>query len=339
MISSVNSVFLFAVPFVHLSGYRTFRIDIATLLHPTLACKLEHLHRCNKICLIMSTACDHCAKPVKSDEESVTCIAFCDRMIHLRCSANAKLNKPFMNIVQSCPNLAWMCDECAKLMKCCRFKSAMVSFGCALEAITEKQEQAHAELRKEIAKQGQQIAQLSKGFALSTPTLLKPELPERQPPLKRRRHEISPSKPLVGGTKVATEDNAFTEVLTVPEPKELFWLYLSRIHPSVKPESIEKLVKDCVQCEDLVKVVPLIKKDADMSRLSFISYKIGLDPKLREIALSAETWPKGILFREFENGNSKNMWLPRLDSPTVTISPVPGPSQYSTPTTGVEPMC
>lgn len=266
-------------------------------------------------------------------------MAFCDRMIHLRCSPT-KLNKPFVNIIQSCPNLLWICNECVKLMKCARFKSTVSSFGNALELITEKQEIAHAELKREIAKQGQQIAQLSKGIALSTPTHSKSGLTPRQPPLKRRRDEsLLPNKPLVGGTKVTTDNNVTTEVLTVPEPAELFWLYLSRIHPSVKPEAIEKLVKDCVQCEDSVKVVPLIKKDTDISRMSFISFKIGMDPKLRETALSAETWPKGILFREFESGNSKNMWFPRLNTPTVTISPAPGPSQYSTPTTGVEPMC
>ena len=284
----------------------------------------------------MSSACDNCAKPVKGDEESISCMAFCDRMIHLKCGST-KLNKPFMNIIHANPNLFWMCNECAKLMKCARFKTAISSFGSAINSITERQDIAHAELRKEMAKQGQQIAQLSKRIG-SSPAHTIPGDFIRPPPLKRRRDEVSPtSKPLIGGTKVLASDNIFEEIITVPEPTERFWLYLSRIHPSVKPESVEKLVKDCVQCQDAIKVVPLIKKGSDINRLSFVSYKVGMDPNFREIALRSDTWPKGILFREFED-NSKNMWLPRANTPTITISPVPAPSEFSTPTSGLDQM-
>lgn len=256
----------------------------------------------------------------------------------MRCTS-MKLNKTFVNIIHSSPNLFWMCDECAKLMKCARFKTAMSSFGGAIEAITDKQDTAHAEIRSELAKQAQQIAQLSKRIASATPIRKDPEHIPRQPPLKRRRDEgPAIGKPLVGGTKDVSDNSALAEVLTVPEPAELFWLYLSRIHPTVKPESIEKLVKSCVQCEDPVKVVPLVKRGLDTSRMNFISYKVGFDCKLREVALCADTWPKGILFREFENTGSKNMWLPPK-TPTITISPVPVPSEFSTPVSALDQMC
>lgn len=109
----------------------------------------------------MSSACDKCAKPVKGDDEFVSCMAFCDRMIHLKCSS-IKLNKAFVNVIHSSPNLFWMCDECVKLIKCARFKSAISSFGSVIKSITEKQEIANAEIRNEMAKQGELIAQLSK---------------------------------------------------------------------------------------------------------------------------------------------------------------------------------
>lgn len=284
----------------------------------------------------MTSACDHCAKPIKGEDESVSCMAFCDRMIHLRCSVT-KLNKNFVNIVQTCPNLFWMCDECVKLMKCARFKATVSSFGDAINAMTERQELAHAELRKEIAKQGEQIAKLSKGIALSTPTLSGSGGLVRQPPLKRRRNEgLSTSKPLVTGTRIVADDNVFTEVRTVPEPPEMFWLYLSRIHPSVKSESVEKLVKDCVHCQDPVTVVPLVKRGADTSRMSFISFKVGMDSKFRETALNSDTWPQGILFREFEGTGSKNMWLPQLTTPTISITPAMERSPFVTPTTSMD---
>lgn len=286
----------------------------------------------------MDSACDQCAKPIKENEDSISCMAFCDRRIHLRCSAT-KLTKPFLNFVSTCSNLFWVCDECAKLMKCARFKSVVSSFDSVINSINERHDIAHAELKSEIAKQGEQIAQLSKGIALSTPKLHSVDR-VRQPPLKRRRNEGSvSSKPLIIGTRVATDDNEFSEILTVPEPMEMFWLYLSRIHPSVKPESIEKLVRDCVQNDGPIKVIPLVKKGADISRMSFISYKVGMDPKLREVALSSNTWPRGILFREFEDSSSKNMWMPAANTPAITISPTPDLSQFSTPTSGLIPVC
>lgn len=284
----------------------------------------------------MSDACDHCAKPVKSDDEHITCMAFCERMIHLRCSAT-KLNKPFVKIVHDSPNLFWMCDECAKLMKIARFKSVVSSFGDAFKAIADRQEMVHAEIRKELAIQGQQIAQLSKRMAPTSPFLRESASSSRQPPSKRRRDDelvFNPAvtKPLLGGTKEMSNAG----IVTVPEPVQLFWVYLSRIHPSVKPEAIEKLVKDCLQSEGTVKAVPLVKRGIDSTRLSFISYKIGIDPKLRDAALSPDTWPKGLLFREFEDNSSKNLWLPSLNTPTIMVSPEVGASQFSTPTTGMD---
>lgn len=292
----------------------------------------------------MSSACDHCAKPVKGEEESVSCMAFCNSVFHLKCvnanaNMNTKLNKAFVNIVHDTPNLFWMCNECVKLMKCARFKPTVLSFGSAINSITERQEIAHDELRKELTKQGQQIEQLSKRIA-STPTLLGAGDRIRPPSLKRARQDegASVNKPLVGGTKPVTDANSDANVLTVPEPTELFWLYLSRIHPSVKPESVEKLVKTSVLCEDPVKVVPLVKKGTDTSRMSFISYKVGMAPTLRDVALNPGTWPSGILFREFED-LTKNTWQPRLNSPTITITPIVGPSPFLTPIAGPDQTC
>lgn len=282
----------------------------------------------------MSSACDKCAKPVKGDDEFVSCMAFCDRMIHLKCSS-IKLNKAFVNVIHSSPNLFWMCDECVKLVKCARFKSAISSFGSVIKSITEKQEIANAEIKNEMAKQGELIAQLSKKIGPSTPAIMDPGNHSRQPPLKRRREDgLSSSRPLIGGTKAVTDST----VLTVPEPVEMFWLYLSRIHPSVKPDVIAKLVKTSVQSEDSVKVVPLVKRGFDTSRMNFISYKVGMDPKLREVALNSDSWPRGILFREFVDNGPKNSWLPRMDTPSIVISPL-GSSQFTTPISGLDPAC
>lgn len=90
----------------------------------------------------------------------------------------------------------------------------------------------------------------------------------------------------------------------VPEPK--FWLYLTGFHPQVTNEDIEKFVKDSLGSDEDVKVVKLVIKDADLSKLNFVSFKIGLHLDLNKRALSPTSWPSGVGFREFEDYGPKN---------------------------------
>lgn len=185
------------------------------------------------------------------------------------------------------------------------------------------------ELKQAISDHGKKIEVLSRKFTASTPLSSRPAV--GQPPQKRPREEhLKDPKPLIGGTKASYANT----VLTVPPPREQFWLYLSRIHTSVKGEAMETLAKECLQCDDPIHVISLVKKNADMSSLNFISFKVGMDVKYRDVALNPATWPQGILFREFEGASTKNYWAPpginasKL-TPRVQLTPAPGPSPSS----------
>lgn len=264
----------------------------------------------------MEHICDKCAKPAKADEEVVTCMGFCDQITHAKC---AKLNAPFLRNVTERKNLFWMCDECVKLMKMTRFKNALCSVGCAVSSISDHHGNAISDLKQAILTNGKQMEQLSKKVhETSTPSTSRAFIGE--PPQKRRRDERTKvSKPLLGGTKPSTS----CAVAIVPPPKELFWVYLSRIHPSVTAEAISDLAKECLHCDEAFKVIPLVKKDADLNAMNFISFKVGMDCKLRDSALNPDTWPHGILFREFEDSGTKNYWAPieTQSSPRITLTP------------------
>lgn len=174
--------------------------------------------------------CDHCGEAVKSVDDHITCMGFCDQATHIKC---AKLNGPFVKNIQERSNLFWMCRQCANLMSLTRFKTAMSSIGSAINLISANHGETFKELKQAITDNGKQVEMLSKKVTASTP--LSSRVAEGQPALKRRREERSKdSKPLLGGTKASST----CPILTVPPPKELFWLYLSRIHPSVKAEAI-----------------------------------------------------------------------------------------------------
>ena len=54
-------------------------------------------------------------------------------------------------------------------------------------------------------------------------------------------------------------------------------------------ENVHEMVKECLQCIESPEIVKLVRKDVDMKSLRFVSFKVGIDPKLKETALSPTT--------------------------------------------------
>lgn len=258
-----------------------------------------------------SAACDRCAKTVKNSDDFIECMGFCDQVCHARC---ANLNGPFVKILREKSNLFWMCDECVKLMKFTRFKSAVASLGSVISSLMGNQINCISELKDEIVKNNKQVAQLADRVITTTP------LPTRfsDRPSKRRRGELeTPNKPACGARAVSHIE----PLLADPKPN-LFWIYLSRFHPTVNADVVEKLAREGLKTCDTVKVVSLVKKGVDPKTLNFISYKVGVPLEFKDVALSPDTWPQGIMFREFENSQAKSaVWLPPMT-----------PAQHLTPT-------
>lgn len=99
-------------------------------------------------------------------------------------------------------------------------------------------------------------------------------------------------------------------ISTVPQAQPKFWLYLSRIAKEVTADQICALAKKRLGTED-VHVVRLVAKGRDISTLTYVSFKIGVNMDLRIKALSTSTWPKGMLYREFcDNRSNQNFWRP-----------------------------
>ncbi|XP_058811040.1 uncharacterized protein LOC131675929 [Topomyia yanbarensis] len=103
----------------------------------------------------------------------------------------------------------------------------------------------------------------------------------------------------VRGTKSIDFSDLSVPFVVTPPPPPKFWLYLSGFQPLVTVGDVQKIVARCLDLTDAVDVVRLVSKEADVSKMSFISFKIGLDPALKEQSLDASTWPSGLLFREF----------------------------------------
>ncbi|XP_055542788.1 uncharacterized protein LOC129728375 [Wyeomyia smithii] len=250
-------------------------------------------------------ACDRCAKSVKKEDELLKCMGFCDQICHIRC---AGLNGPFIKVVREKHNLFWMCDECVKLMKYTRFKNVVSSFGSVVASVLGDQLQSFSELKDEIAKNNQHVAKLADKVNSATPV----RIPNRDRPAKRRRGEPeSPNEPAVGTRHVENQER-----LVAKTPPNLFWVYLSRFHPTVTIDVVEKLVRDGLETQDATKVVPRVKKGTDLQSLNFVSFKVGVPPEHKATALRPGTWPLGIVFREFSDTRANStVWSP----PTASV--------------------
>lgn len=78
-----------------------------------------------------------------------------------------------------------------------------------------------------------------------------------------------------------------------------FWLYLSGFQPLISPDDVQKIGGRCLDLSSPCDVIRLVPRGKDVSNMSFVSFKIGLDPSLEQRALLSSTWPDGLVFREF----------------------------------------
>lgn len=143
----------------------------------------------------------------------------------------------------------------------------------------------------------------NKSYPLLTPTgraWLKPAL-------KRPREEQYDSTSLAtdrGTRSIDLSDLSIDSIVSAPTPPR-FWLYLSGFQPQISPDDVQKIVTRCLDLSSPCDVIRLVPKGKDVSTMSFVSFKIGLDPALQERALLASTWLSGLVFREFVD-QSKN---------------------------------
>lgn len=225
--------------------------------------------------------------------------------------------------------LFWMCKQCTDLMHDVRMKGAVRA---AYESGHEKLLTAHNEIVENLKQEI--LVELKHEIKSNFSSLINSSSMTPRTSLRttsgiastrRRRLFGKPStskaqsKPLMLGTSESLSPSLGNLAATAPRQK--FWLYLSRISCDVTVEQVRALVSRRLGTDD-VNVVRLVGKGRDVSTLSFISFKIGLNTDVKAKALLPSTWPKGIQYREFiDHRANVNFWKPQL-TPTHDELPV-----------------
>lgn len=78
-------------------------------------------------------------------------------------------------------------------------------------------------------------------------------------------------------------------------------IWVSKFHPSTEREEIENYIVNNTDAKDKTKFkcTMLVKKDADVSSMSYVSYKIDVTPEVYDILIDPVNWPKDKQVREF----------------------------------------
>lgn len=78
-------------------------------------------------------------------------------------------------------------------------------------------------------------------------------------------------------------------------------IWISRFHPDTTTEELESYVVEHTAAKDKMKFkcTKLVKKDADITKMSYVSFKIDATPEVYDILIDPENWPNNKQIREF----------------------------------------
>lgn len=182
-------------------------------------------------------------------------------------------------------NIIWICDNC------------MVDFCKARDAISGSSEthtSAGISITAQLEEMKSQIATISNAIAKLNVSVA--------PNVSANPHSTPVTSPIpANNASVCTAD-----CTTRPNSRDDFSLLLTNIDRHVTENDIVCLVSESLcaprpECMMVTKLVPSWKSCED---LDFISFKITLHERWKQSALNANTWPRGLKFREFARRNN-----------------------------------
>lgn len=235
----------------------------------------------------MAVSCKICEAEITGIEK-LACRS-CAAIFHRSC-INGLSRSALETITKHQHNLFWLCDDCGSCFD--RFLQSM-----DVDEVEPVPTADTVKLCEAVDKLSGIVTELSEQLK-QKPTESYADV--SRPGAKRVReddvnNEPPPKMKTVCGTRTIQH-----QLKTVVDERELFWVYLGRLDPSHTEEEIAEMTQECLELTEPPKVRRLVKKDADISKLSVVSFRVLLPDGLRDTALQAGTWPTGIAVREFD---------------------------------------
>lgn len=253
--------------------------------------------------------CQHCSQPICDGQRMVSCDGFCLNLYHIECSG---LTTEDFVCCNRNTQIWWMCSTCCKMMNNLRRSEDMqterTKYDYQSDAKQSPSISTAMEIVKEMADVKQQIAEIRDCITGLTSS--------REASLDSSSQPIAHSSPsssskLLQGSRLATHSAGSSAQIV---DREKFWLFFTRIKNSVTEQQMLDVVSNSLGggSRESTVIKKLVPRWKDVTTMPYVSFKVGIDPVLKNIALLSSTWPMGICYREFLS--HVRVWEPHCQS-------------------------
>lgn len=249
--------------------------------------------------------CCSCAGELENID-AISCNGFCKSSFHLKCVNQTSATRDLIN---KSSQLFWMCKGCTKMMSVANFRQTMASTNTVLQLVNEEHNKVLQELRSEIELNTAKINSILQQNSTTDTQTYAPNITTNTTRKRRRLQEEDDNSNndastvnRFEGTKQISADVPIP--LAAAQREKKFLLYLSGFAPDASVQEIADLVKNNLSTDEAVDVTKLVPKGKNLCELTFVSFKVGIGIHLRDLALQTSTWQKGIVFRQFDSGQS-----------------------------------
>lgn len=245
--------------------------------------------------------CGRCTLPIGGMERHIRCDGCRKTEYHLSCT---KLNVYDLHRCTDNDNLLWMCDHC--------LYSFRKQFSAPKCDETNKPSDDVRRNEKDDEIDNQEVME-------SSMRSLQLEVAEIKQSLSDLKHSINSSQMYdimqhsstpqeAGGSRrtVSLNQNDMSPLLkgssiqpTSVKDKRKFWIFFTRVAKHVSVDAMKEMVSNSLHLNEPPDVVKIMPRWSTYDELRYVSFKVGVDCSIKEMALKESTWPSGLLFREF----------------------------------------
>ena len=209
-------------------------------------------------------------------------------------------------------NVFWMCERCRCLLENATFRSTINALD-AVHFVQQKEcNKTIDDLKDTIMHLNDSISSLLNLKKLETAGDSRIDVPAHSGAHLEIASESRIDVPVNSSAPLSSTQLVDPAEICSEQRNETFKLFLSNIDRNVTEAGISVLVSERVGTQKAFSVKKLVPAWQQLANVEYISFKVELDARDREKALSSGTWPYGMRYREFRDRNRDVPWSPPL---------------------------
>lgn len=247
------------------------------------------------------STCKQCSLVIAPGLNSIGCEGFCTDVYHASC---VKMSYEELIKYSRSHNMWWMCNSCSD-KKVQQRSNRSASMKEAEPTTSAPKVDVITRIDGEIEALKQQVIAIHQSLAISTATssrIVDSPAVDRSAASSSSSSSLKTLPNIQQGTKGTSSPSSIVEQQST---NDRFWLFLTRIKNYVTEREVLKLVCEALSTDDVI-VKRLVPAWKDSCSMPFVSFKVGINVRLKRTALLPSSWPRGLHFREFHN----NYWEP-----------------------------